>query len=140
MTRFLSALAFLLLATAAHAQSTVQAIGSITPGNCVTWFSTTQIKDPGITCNGGATTSPGGSNLQVQYNNAGSFGGYTNTQLTALINLATTSLSGALPAWPNNTTTYFRGDGTYQTLNFAALSGSLAPAQCPVFTSSAIGC
>ena len=37
----------------------------------------------------------------------------TQAQLTALINRATTALSGALPAWPNNTTTFFRGDGTY---------------------------
>lgn len=42
--------------------------------------------------------------------------------LTALINPATASLSGALPAWPGNTTTYFRGDGTYATLNCAALT------------------
>jgi hypothetical protein len=49
----------------------------------------------------------------------------TAAQITAMINLATASLSGALPAWPNNTTTYFRGDGTYQTLNFSAIGGSI---------------
>lgn len=47
----------------------------------------------------------------------------TSTQLTALLNLATTSLPGALPAWPNNTTTFFRGDGTYVPLNVAAVGG-----------------
>lgn len=47
----------------------------------------------------------------------------SKTQLTTLINIATASLSGALPAWPNNTTTYFRGDGTYATLNVAAIGG-----------------
>jgi len=57
--------------------------------------------------------SPGGSNGQVQYNNAGGLGGYTNTQLTALINAVTATLPGAIPAFPNNTTTFFRGDGTY---------------------------
>jgi hypothetical protein len=67
---------------------------------------------------------PGGINGQVQVNNSGSFGGLTNAQLTALINSATASLSGALPAWPGNTTTYFRGDGTYATLNFAALAST----------------
>lgn len=118
-------LPLLLVAAPAHAQSTVKVIGSITPGDCVQWFSTTQIEDPGVTCNGGSSGTPGGSNGQVQYNNAGNFGGYTNTQLTALINAATASLSGALPAWPNNTTTYFRGDGTYATLNFAAIGGTL---------------
>lgn len=56
---------------------------------------------------------PGGANLNVQINNAGAFGGLTDTQLTARINAATAALSGALPAWPNNTATFFRGDGTY---------------------------
>lgn len=47
----------------------------------------------------------------------------TQTQLTALVNSASATLSGALPAWPGNTTTFFRGDGTYATLNAAALGG-----------------
>ena len=47
----------------------------------------------------------------------------SSTQVTALINAATSSLSGALPAWPNNTTTFFRGDGTYATLNVGAIGG-----------------
>ena len=116
----------------AYAQSTVTVVGPApVPGNCVQWFSTTQIKDPGITCNGGAGTSPGGSSGQVQFNNSGTFGGLTNTQLTALINPATALLPGALPAWPNNTTTFFRGDGTYATLNFAALGGVATAAQLP---------
>jgi hypothetical protein len=69
---------------------------------------------------------PAGSSGQVQTNSgSGSFAALTNTQLTALINVATASLSGALPAWPNTTTTYFRGDGTYQTLNPTAV-GALA--------------
>jgi hypothetical protein len=45
----------------------------------------------------------------------------TRAQLTAMLNLATAALQGALPAWPNNTTTFFRGDGTYDPINFAAL-------------------
>jgi hypothetical protein len=45
----------------------------------------------------------------------------TQAQLTAMLNLATASLPGALPAWPNNITTFLRGDGTYQALNFAAI-------------------
>ena len=61
-----------------------------------------------------AAPRTGGSNLQIQYNNGGSFGGLTDVQVTARIQAATSSLSGALPAWPNNTTTFFRGDGTYQ--------------------------
>ncbi len=37
----------------------------------------------------------------------------TATQATALLNVATTSLKGLVPAWPGTTTTFFRGDGTY---------------------------
>ena len=76
-------------------------------------------------------------------------GEYTSAQLTAQINLATSSLSGALPAFPGNTTTFFRGDGTYATLNCAAignagafcagtnaasLTGTLNAAQMPALT------
>lgn len=71
---------------------------------------------------GGGGGTPGGSNGQVQFNNSGSFGGLTNTQLTADINVATASLSGALPAWPNNTTTFLRGDGTYAAVPTATTS------------------
>lgn len=61
----------------------------------------------------GPATTPGGSNLQVQFNNAGSFGGYTNVQLTALIQPFTTSLSGAAPASGGGTTNFLRADGTW---------------------------
>jgi hypothetical protein len=37
----------------------------------------------------------------------------TQAQLTTLCNLATTSLSGCIPALPGNTTTFLRGDGTF---------------------------
>lgn len=63
----------------------------------------------------------------------------TAAQITAMINTATASLSGAIPAWPNNTTTFFRGDGTYPTLNFAAIGGTAAPGQLPLATNAAIG-
>lgn len=105
--------------------------GSVTANDCAAWVGNGLIKDSGGACGGGGT--PGGSNGQVQINNAGAFGGITNAQLTALINAATASLSGALPAWPNNTTTYFRGDGTYATLNVAAVAGA-APLASPTFT------
>ena len=77
----------------------------------------------------------GGTNLQVLYDNNHTIGEYTATQLTALMNLATTALSGALPAWPNNTTTYFRGDGTYATLSCAALTNGAA--SCSTDTTNA---
>lgn len=68
----------------------------------------------------GTTAITGGTTTRVLYDNAGFVGEYTNTQLTALINAATSSLPGALPAFPGNTTTFFRGDGTYTALNLAA--------------------
>lgn len=70
----------------------------------------------------GITTITGGTSGRVVYDNAGVVGEYTQTQLTAQINVATSSLTGALPAFPGNTTTFFRGDGTYATLNCNALA------------------
>ena len=135
MKRFGTLIALLLTSTfnpvsIAYAQSPVTVVGPApVPGNCVSWFSTTQIKDPGVTCNGGGGGStPGGSNLQIQYNNGGSFGGLTDVQVTARIQAATSSLSGALPAWPNNTTTFFRGDGTYQSFASPPAIGGTTPA------------
>jgi hypothetical protein len=61
----------------------------------------------------GSTTPPGGSPGQVQYNNSGSFGGLTNTQLTADINAFTSSLSGAAPASGGGTANFLRADGTW---------------------------
>lgn len=81
----------------------------------------------------GTTAISGGTTLRVLYDNAGFVGEYTNTQLTALINPATASLSGALPAWPNNTTTFFRGDGTYAAIgcaNLPALTGDITTSAC----------
>jgi hypothetical protein len=74
----------------------------------------------------GTTTTSGGTSGRVLYDNAGVLGEYTAAQLTAQINVATTSLSGAVPAWPNNTTTFFRGDGTYAVI--VAPAGTLSGA------------
>lgn len=72
--------------------------------------------------------NPGGVNPQIQYNNGGAFGGLTDVEVTARIQAATSSLSGALPAWPNNTTTFFRGDGTYQSFASPPAIGGTSPA------------
>lgn len=76
----------------------------------------------------GTTVITGGSANQVLYDNAGKLGEFTPAQLTAQVNQATAGLSGAVPAWPNNTTTFFRGDGTYSAIgciNIPALTGDL---------------
>ena len=72
--------------------------------------------------------------------------------------LATSTTQGAIPAWPNNTTTFFRGDGSYQILNCASLlsvapscsidatnaanisSGTLGALRLPAFGSADVSC
>lgn len=73
----------------------------------------------GLTLSGNVLTaassglSPGGANLSVQYNNSGAFGGYTNIQLTALIQPFTSTLSGAAPSSGGGSTNFLRADGTW---------------------------
>ena len=57
--------------------------GTPSTGNCVKWASATTIADQGAACgSGGAGGSPGGSSGQIQYNNAGAFGGLALGDLT----------------------------------------------------------
>lgn len=58
-------------------------------------------------------------------------GGLSLTDITTG-NVSATA-HGFAPKFPNNTTTFFRGDGTYATLNVAAVSGA-APLASPTFT------
>jgi len=62
---------------------------------------------------GGGSTSPGGTSGQVQFNNNGFFGGLTNAQLTAQINIVTPALSGAVPASGGGTVNFLRADGVW---------------------------
>lgn len=84
----------------------------------------------------GTTTVTGGTTTRVLYDNAGILGEYTTAQLTAQINAATASLSGALPAWPNNTTTFFRGDGTYAAVAASSITWSGTSGGIPYFNST----
>lgn len=122
------ALLFALIASPVSAQVVnpgVQQSGAVTTNNCVKWGpGVGQIQDAGTACAAG--TTPGGANGNVQFNNAGTFGGYTNAQLTALVQVATATTSGAIPLIPNTTTTFLRGDNSFATLNCAALSGVAA--------------
>lgn len=61
----------------------------------------------------GGSGSPGGTSGQVQFNNAGLFGGLTNAQLTALCQQYTASLSGCVPLSGGGTTNFLRADGTW---------------------------
>ncbi len=99
----------------ALAQTQVTVIGTVTPGDCAAFNSTTIIKDAGVVCGGGGGGgSPGGPNLSIQYNNGGSFGGYTITQLTALLNLFSIGSQGLVPASGGGTVNFLRADGTWQ--------------------------
>lgn len=61
----------------------------------------------------GVLGAPGGASGNIQYNANGAFGGLTNTQVTALINLFTATLSGAVPASGGGTTNFLRADGSW---------------------------
>src|SRR6185312_14059290 len=49
--------------------------GTVTAGHCTSWVGPGQVQDSGGDC--GGTGSPGGTAGQIQYNNAGAFGGFT---------------------------------------------------------------
>jgi hypothetical protein len=95
------------LAPARLPVATTAALGAVKPDG-----STITINN-GVISSVGASTSPGGSTGQVQYNTGSGFGGLTNTQLTADINAFTTSLSGATPASGGGTANFLRADGTW---------------------------
>ena len=50
--------------------------GTLTSGHCLQW-SVTGIQDAGAACGSGSGGTPGGTSGQIQFNNAGSFGGFT---------------------------------------------------------------
>lgn len=61
----------------------------------------------------GVSEIAGGTNGEVLYDNNGVLGEYNNTQLTAQINVFTSTLSGAAPASGGGTDNYLRADGTW---------------------------
>lgn len=71
----------------------VTTTGALTPGDCVSIDVNGNFIDAGTTCGGGGGGgSPGGANGTIQYNNAGSFGGFT-TSGDATINTGTGALT-----------------------------------------------
>lgn len=62
----------------------------------------------------GASGQPGGTTGQVQVNAGGGFfGGITNTALTALVNVFSSTLKGLVPPSGGGTTNFLRADGTF---------------------------
>jgi hypothetical protein len=68
----------------------------------------------------------GGTNGQIQYNNAGALGGLTDVEATARIQPFSSALSGAAPASGGGTTNFLRADGTWTSITAATLT-YLAP-------------
>lgn len=112
---------------ALNVDSTLTAGSSLTINlsNANTWLATQTFPNNSLTL---AEFPTIGANTAIGSIAGGTPAALSKTQITTLVNLATASLSGALPAWPNNTTTFFRGDGTYATLNFTAVAGILTSA------------
>lgn len=139
----LGAAVLLLLAVPGTTQPSggVRQSGAVVANDCVSWVGTNVIKDSGGTCGGGGGGSPGGSSTQVQYNNAGSFGGIsgvtTNGTLLTIAN-GDLKLTGAssgtstlvASATGGGTATLFTGSDTIvglaatQTLTNKTISGS----------------
>lgn len=57
--------------------------------------------------------SPGGANLNIQYNANGNFGGLTDVALTARIQLFTSVLAGAVSASGGGAANFLRADGVW---------------------------
>src|SRR5580698_5824154 len=72
----------------------------------------------------GVIGAPGGLNGNVQYNANGTFGGYTDVQLTTHIQPFTPTLSGAVPAGGTGTTKFLRQDATFQTAVTEVVAGT----------------
>lgn len=102
MKKLLIALALLLCPALAQAQC-----NGVFPNNTICGNISGAGALPKPVPNSSLTGVPGGSNGQVQFNNAGAFGGLTNVQLTALINPFTAALSGVVPASGGSSTQLF---------------------------------
>lgn len=86
-------------------------------------------------------TTPGGGGSSVSFANPTATAGPTavnGVATTAMrsdaapaVRLASAAQSGLMPQWSGTTTTFFRGDGTFASLAFTALSGQATLAQLP---------
>ena len=108
--------------------------GAITPGHCSEWLSNNFIGDSGGACGGGGGGTPGGSNGQIQYNNAGAFGGFNlSGDCTEVLGVMTClRVNGVLLAAPGSATTDTTNAGNIS-------SGTIGAARLPLGSASAFG-
>lgn len=81
----------------------VSVTGTPTTGNCAKFASATSIQDAGSTC-GGGSGSPVGANTQIQYDNAGAFGGIANAVYDGAGSIHFTAAQGTQPFTVDSTT------------------------------------
>jgi hypothetical protein len=74
--------------------------------------------------NVGVLGVPGGASGNVQFNNAGQFGGYSDVQLTTHIQVFAATLSGAVPPGGAGTTKFLRQDATFATAVTSVVAGT----------------
>ena len=66
---------------------------------------------------------PGGPPGEVQFNQNGAFGGLTDAELTGLIDVFTSALSGAVPPSGGGATNFLRADGAFAAPQAAGPAG-----------------
>jgi len=123
----------------------VTTTGSLTTNDCVKIDASGNFIDNGSTCGGGGGT-PGGSSGQVQYNNAGAFGGFTvggdgtlNTGTGALTVTKTNGVSFGTAATQNTGTSgatipLLNGNNTYS--GTSTFTGNVSHSGTTTFTGS----
>lgn len=102
-------------AWAQNPQCPTRPIGDSTNACASTAFVQNQLAAGTATLKVGITPITNGTSTRVLFDNAGILGEYTNTQLTALCQSFTSSLSGCVPASGGGTVNFLRADGSWAT-------------------------